>query len=325
MSQALIAAYPQDDERPHAVGEPPFWQESVVIFWWDDKAGIGGFQRIGHEPYFQGGKEHLWSFVFFADGRRHRNHGSVPAHPPRGRERFTFDNRNEMHVDGSPVWRIGVHDLEIQMTVEDFFQAQDSWPRNSGTLSAQVAKGHTECAGRARGWASIRGSRLDIDALCGRDHSWGQRDWSKLRNHIWFAGSCGPGLSFSGIDFFATDGSHVRNAILFYDGAHDNETRFEVTHDGDERTGELGGGTLALHRRNGKPLAFRFECVDGGCTLHQGYLLYDYICRLRGEDGSTGYLAFEWSRRHDRPEIPAEMRLAAINGWSQKPLSGNRR
>ncbi len=36
------------DEGRHARGEPG-WQESVLVHWWDDRAGIGGFHRIGHE------------------------------------------------------------------------------------------------------------------------------------------------------------------------------------------------------------------------------------------------------------------------------------
>jgi hypothetical protein len=321
VTEASMAAYPVEDELPHAAGEPPFWQESVVIFWWDDEAGVGGFQRIGHEPYFQGGTIHQWSFVFLIDGRRFRNHGSVPAPlESRSRRHFPFDAQNEMLFNGKPVWHIGGSGIDIALTVENFYNAQDSWPRNSGTLSSQVARGHTECAGRARGQASVQGHAVAINALCSRDHSWGPRDWSKLRDHIWFSGTCGRDFNFSGINFFATDGTGVRNATLFRDGEHNNQVKFEVTHDGDATTGKLGGGTIVMHPPGGKPCVLRFECVDGGCTLHHGYLLFDYICRVRSEDGHSGYLAFEWARRHDLPRIPAEVSLTVENGWTRQPI-----
>src|SRR3546814_11224313 len=58
------------DECPHAKTGNPAWQESVLMHWYDGKAGIGGLQRIGHEPNRDGGKAVLWSHVFTTEDRK---------------------------------------------------------------------------------------------------------------------------------------------------------------------------------------------------------------------------------------------------------------
>src|SRR5208282_385707 len=67
--------FSEHDEGPHASSEHPLWQESVLLHWYDQRQGIGGWHRIGHEPNNSGGRVALWSFMFDQAGWQYRRCG----------------------------------------------------------------------------------------------------------------------------------------------------------------------------------------------------------------------------------------------------------
>ena len=65
--------YPAKDEVPHTPGKQEYWQESVVLIWWDPKNAVGGYYRIGHEPNRDGGITSIWAAVHTPGESHYRN------------------------------------------------------------------------------------------------------------------------------------------------------------------------------------------------------------------------------------------------------------
>src|SRR5207244_4490311 len=54
----------------HQPGRDLWWQESVFVSWWDERARLGGVFRLGHEP--NQGLANVWLGLVSEDGRRFR-------------------------------------------------------------------------------------------------------------------------------------------------------------------------------------------------------------------------------------------------------------
>ena len=56
MSADTHTQYNESDEGLHPANDNPLWQESVLLHWYDQRQGIGGWHRVGHEPNNRGGQ-----------------------------------------------------------------------------------------------------------------------------------------------------------------------------------------------------------------------------------------------------------------------------
>src|SRR3546814_317347 len=196
------------DECPHAKTGNPAWQESVLMHWYDGKAGIGGLQRIGHEPNRDGGKAVLWSNVFTTEGVRYRRCLSDLPLRPEDQLANGFGALDHKFIfNGNPRWIVRDEGIEVDLNVRNIFPILDVIHDDMGSLSRSFAANHFEAAGEVKGEARIGGKRIAIDGLCYRDHSWGVRDWSAaLLTHRWFTGTFGPALSFGLTTWHDADG-----------------------------------------------------------------------------------------------------------------------
>ncbi len=68
---------------------------------------------------------------------------------------------------------------------------------NAAPLPRPVAWGHYEQSGTVRGDLVLGGCRLEFDGVSQRDHSWGWRDWSGVREWHWVTGLFPPSGSRS--------------------------------------------------------------------------------------------------------------------------------
>ena len=103
-----LKQYSDADEGPHERGTDQHWQESVLMSWYDCKAGIGGLQRIGHEPNKDAGHAVLWSNIFLTDGTRYRRFDrNLPLTAEDiSRDSFGAAGTHRFIYDGLPKWRI---------------------------------------------------------------------------------------------------------------------------------------------------------------------------------------------------------------------------
>jgi hypothetical protein len=303
------------DELPHDYGQDPLWQESVVLCWWDYQNGIGGFQRIGHEPHFEGGSAFISSFVCTRSGERYRRFGSTVLQPQDRLRAFRFSNTYEMTFPGRAHWTIRDERCNLDATIDDFYPATNHWPRDSATLSREIAPGHTECAGRIRGTIQFNGRTIRVDGLCYRDHSWGRRDWGLMGRHLWIASTFGPQYSFGAIDFEDTRGGRFRDSVCVTSNQVNSTKNFACKCEVSVDTLWLDQGNLRLTLPGGRQLEASYKVIDGVNILHHGYLMADYICEC-DMGGMQGLFILETGRRFDLAEIPKATSLAAKNGYS---------
>src|SRR3546814_15971558 len=88
------------------------------MHWYDGKAGIGGLQRIGHEPNRDGGKAVLWSNVFTTEGVRYRRCLSDLPLRPEDRLANGFGALDHKFIfNGNPRWIVRDEGIEVDLNV----------------------------------------------------------------------------------------------------------------------------------------------------------------------------------------------------------------
>jgi hypothetical protein len=312
-----LKQYSDHDERPHARGTDTNWQESVLMCWYDAKAGIGGLQRIGHEPNKDQGYAVLWSNVFLADGTRYRR---FDRHLPLGRDDilnngFGAAGTHRFVFAGRPTWSINDGDLSINLEVHNYFQPIDPFKGDMGTLTQNFAPDHFESAGRVVGEAVIAGRKIAVDGMCYRDHSWGVRQWSgaMLLNHRWFVGTFGPQLSF-GITTWhdATGGLSKFGFVVRGDEvAYTDDVDVVVFMEADGITHR--GGEVVLKLSDGSRYDIRCRAVDGAIFVNGHIACLDTVCEAEC-NGLSGFCDGEISTNPRFGEHPVTLALRADIG-----------
>ncbi|MBI5443339.1 MAG: hypothetical protein HY900_19255 [Deltaproteobacteria bacterium] len=310
-----------DDEYSHSIGPDALWQESVVITWFDLKAGIGGFHRIGHEPHAKGGEGMAtsWLFVTTLEGTRFRRHDNLPLKPgDRARDLFSVSGRHELRFDGRATWTINDESCRLRLIAEDYTPRFDLF-RRGGTVTDDFAPGHLEAAGTVKGEVVIDGRLYEVDGLCYRDHSWGKRDWTTLLTHRWIAGTCGPQLTFNAASWHGVDGSLRSFGIVVRNGkvAYASKVDIVVYQECDGTTHR--GGRLSLSLPDGQRIAIEPQVVDGSVTLHNGVACVDELCTFEYE-GAKGFCDFEISTnpRGGSGPVSALVRATMEDGFSRR-------
>lgn len=199
-----MSAYTADSDLPHPAGESDFWQESDCYWFYDAKAGVGGYHRIGQ--YLRRGTGQVLIFAFKTGGERFRlvreYAGSDVARSATGQQ----VGSSTVEALGDGVMRYGWNedDCAADLTFDAPVYTPRSWLKNENTDAgaAAVAKrmntgGHLEVAGRIQGSVRIGGETYQIDALAHRDRSWGARDYRTAHQHRMITGTIGPSLSWA--------------------------------------------------------------------------------------------------------------------------------
>jgi len=136
------------DEGRHPRGAPG-WQESVLLHWWDERTGIGGFHRIGHEVEATGDRTNLWHGIMTRDGRVFRRYLNVGAASNQfAVDRFDCTDAYVVRTGPRTHWSLVDPDCSVEIDVEDFHQPFDPFPASSGTLAKDYASNHFEVSGR---------------------------------------------------------------------------------------------------------------------------------------------------------------------------------
>jgi hypothetical protein len=285
--------------------------------WYDAKAGIGGLQRIGHEPNKDKGHSVLWSNIFLTDGTRYRR---FDRHLPLTKEDvfsngFGAAGTHRFFVDGVPKWQINDGDLKLELEVHNYFQPIDPFKGDMGTLTQNFAPDHFETAGRVVGEAVIAGRRIAIDGMCFRDHSWGVRQWTgaMLLNHRWFVGTFGPQLSFGITTWHDADGGLskfgfvVRGDEIAY--TDDIDVLVFMEPDGISHR----GGEVTLNFPDGSNYLIRCKAVDGAIFVNGPIACLDTVCEAEC-NGMIGFCDGEISTNPRFGEHPVTLALRADIG-----------
>lgn len=211
------------DDCPHTPGDGELWQESFALCWFDRERGIGGVNRLGHEPNFAGGRSVIWNTLFTLDGQYYRVMKTVPLRDSDRRDNgIRTGDIAEYYFDGKQGhWKIQDVDAELDVVLEGFHEPVANIPLKQGddnVFYSGSTTGHFECNGRVRGTARVGKRRYAINGLGHRNHSWGVRNWHDLRSHRWVAGIIDENFSFAVFSWHTATGHFAAHGHLIRDG-----------------------------------------------------------------------------------------------------------
>ena len=318
-----MATYEEQDELCHQADDDPWWQESVVLTFWDEQAGLGCFFRIGHEV--GQGTATAWLGAVTEDGARYRWYR--PALPLEEADRKADGVRVAAAgvsvdvQDGALRWRIDRPELECDLTVTDFYPMTNLWEAGAGfSLAKEFAPQHWESSGRVSGPLRLGDRRYEIDGLHHRDHSWGTRRWNTTRTHRWVAGTVGPELSFMALSWLATDGTLVREGYVNRHGQTTLATSIDILTHVEVDGLSTRSGTVRMELADGSSLALEATAVDGILFPHRNVACVDTLSRMRTETGGVGFCDFETTHNSREGSAPVDFMLGAVteDGLSQR-------
>lgn len=285
---------PDADERPHLPGPEESWQESVIVSFYAERSGIGGFCRLAHEPNRRRGN--LTCGLFARDGTRFRR--SVQGVPISDSDRWAegfgaagysvqWDGR--LRVEGREP------ECEFSLEIEDLHPRFDYWSLvTMGRSGDEVAPNHFEAGGNARGTVTLAGREYPVDGLAYRDHSWGPRNWGAVLSHRWFVGTFGPALTFSLVTVHPPGGPFERFGYLIRDGEPCALEDLDVLVDV-EPDGLTCRGARAVGRAGADEVRLGCEVLDGVVLDVGGFVAVEGIARARTHDGALGFATLEVS------------------------------
>jgi hypothetical protein len=294
-----------EDEGPHKIEDHEFFQESVVLVWWDMKQSIGGYHRIGHVPHWRDGPHiDLFNNLFSPDWIYKQTTFLPALESDRFHNGFAAGNKCRFEFkNGKAHWTVKDTDVSAELVVSDSHPPVDVYPRG-GSLS-DVAPNHMEVGSTLSGTMTIKGKRFDVNGLAFRDHGWGVRMWDSFVCHRWIAGTFGKDMTVLGMTFMGTDndvkafGCVIRDNKLTYTSDVDIVVYFEsdgLTH---------RGGHLTMKLTTGEVLDIELTMMQKGVvSFIHGYATVDTMCRMKWGE-RIGMCDFEIAnnaqRGHYRP------------------------
>ncbi len=208
----------------HQPDDDPTWQESVECHAFDPVTGVGFITASG--VFVNAGTGLAWTAACVPiDGKRMQcfqrtanDIAIVAGDRATDRNGVAFLHW-EWHGDGVGRLIVDEPDCQIDVTFTDFYP-EAHW----GAGAVPGATGHVESSGRVRGVITVDGRTHQFDALGHRDQSWGPRSNEPVRSHAWFAGTCGPELSFTAENLVVAAGGSalaIRSGFVVHDGIVD--------------------------------------------------------------------------------------------------------
>jgi hypothetical protein len=218
-----IRREPEDDYL-HAAEEASNFNESRYYNFFDRKAGIGGFVRMGNRP--NEGYAEMTTCFYLPSGQVGFMFGrpQIDGHTAHDAGGLTFEVV-EPYVEHHVTYQGKVLLLDEPEQLEDPKQAFKDNPRVECTLDLSVraagpawggepepeegeelpdvdpeksfAKGHTEQHMASTGAITIGDQAFELEGALGlRDHSWGPRFWQAVWWYRWLTVNLGPDLGF---------------------------------------------------------------------------------------------------------------------------------
>ncbi|MDF8332213.1 DUF7065 domain-containing protein [Novosphingobium cyanobacteriorum] len=300
-------SYEHSWDCPHQPDAFDNWQESDCYWFFDSKARVGGYQRIGQFP--NRGTGQVLAFAFAEGGLRFRHsHEDVAANCARDANSQRVGNHWARAL-GNGVMSFGWTEdgCSADLTFSEPFYEPRSWMKHEADEAgaAEVSRsmntgGHLEVAGRIRGHIVIGGETHEIDALAHRDRSWGRRDYKLAHQHRMVTGTIGPELSW------ATYIMHLANGMVAKAGF---VARHGVTTDIDDIRvlTELDWDGLTVSRlrtqlllRDGSEIEVSGPSIEGTTFETEDWLLSSHhIVSV----GSTGFTVLDITNRPQKGDF----------------------
>jgi hypothetical protein len=310
-----------DDELPKPIGSDPHHQESVVLIYFDEVAGIGGFHRIGHQPNWQGGQGKMiaWACVGTVDGQRFGRNLQEPFREadrlPRG---YACTAAYRLDLSESIHWVADDGHYTADLVAEDYTPHVNPFPHSGESVTDQFAPKHWESGGRVRGTVVLGDTTYAIDGLCYRDHSWGRRDWASLASHRWVAGTVGPELTFCAASWQSSDGVLASFGCVVRDGQFERAVKTDIVAHMEIDATTNRGGSIKLQLADGEIIAIdAVPAVPGFIAENDGVHCVDQLCTIEYR-GIRGFCDFETTTN---PRLGTSPILSLVNNANTDGLA----
>lgn len=295
--------YHDDMDKPHAPGAGEFWQESDCYWFYDRQLGVGGFHRIGQKP--AKGTGQITLFVFKEGGERFvlsAGDGTelqLTAAARQENKQVVGTHSAEALGEGRMHYAWSEDHCAGEVEFYECFHAPRDWSKSGHSddfMSNINADGHLECSGRLRGTIRLGTASFEIDALCHRDRSWGNRDTSRASMHRYrmFSGTVGPELSFASFLLDLKDGPKMVAGFIARHGVDLDvrDLRVMTMFDADGITPLAAQAILTLE--NGEKIRIETKSVQGFLTPvpEAGCASQDHISTFTYE-GKPGFVDLE--------------------------------
>jgi hypothetical protein len=210
MTETLVLRE-SDDSMHENTGEPTF-NESAYFNFFDPRARLGGFARIGNRPN-EGHAEMTVclyppsggaAFMFWR-AEITGNDGFDAAGlrfaivEPLAEHRIAYEGTCCMlatPLDLADPRRAFAENPHVPVTIDLRYRALSEAfggePRSPRPDAPEFARGHFEQHGRATGRITIDGTEHELDGFGLRDRSWGPRTWQALERYRWLTMNFGP-------------------------------------------------------------------------------------------------------------------------------------
>jgi hypothetical protein len=294
---AIVAAHPYVP-GPHDPGDSEFFQESVFLCWADHETGFGGFQRIGQEV--NRGLSNQWTAAYGPDGTSFRDLDPELELRDEWRteEYFKGGEKTTCYFEGDSRWEVRTPEYEADLELHDLYPFTPFYAagKNKATDWAEGAHSteefqprHWEAASRITGRVKLSGKPYEIDGYAIRDHSFGFRDWTIIRNHRAFVGTFGPAMSFSCLVWQKSDDSFNCYAYVNRDGEEEwtDDADIAVIAGVDGIT--LRGGEAVFRMPSGEEIRVTAKPRAAIQLPHREYMAVDHSCEISCGDLTGGY------------------------------------
>jgi hypothetical protein len=225
------------DERRHPVEHPDaHWSDSLYFNGFDLASGVCFLTRmavLANQP----GANAL--FIAWVDGEPSYGYYRELDHLPGADwDATTIEGLGYRMLAPRRRWSLELDDGDTRAYLE--FEGEGEcfdYADNAAPLPKPVAWGHYEQSGTMHGDLVLGGRRIAFDGVSQRDHSWGWRDWSGVREWHWVTGLFGTQLTFNLFHVVDAAGSVSANGYVLDGGEIHPIAR------ADRRTRESGSRT----------------------------------------------------------------------------------
>jgi hypothetical protein len=323
--------YRRTDDSIHTPNDDPTWQESHLLVWYDLKAGIGGFHRLGHEP--NTGRASSLIGIVTRHGVRYRSmqddvqlaqaHRNGGVHAAGDHHRVLTDPDLRLEVDEA--------DLQLSLVITDhhplfkWFSATD--PEGGGRSDEsgsdrKLATDHYEVGGRVEGSIVLDGQKHKIDGWIIRDHSWGPRDWHLILAHRWVFANFGPELVIPYIDLVLDGGRRLRRGMVIRHGVAEPIVDGDIVLLMESDAFSYRGASVRVTAADGFACEFTARAVDSIATESHGMVFSEALCTAEYQ-GVEGFVLVEASNNARAGTAPVQLalRAATIDGLSTRELT----
>ena len=276
-----VIEYGPKDEIAHKASDNEFWQESVVLFWWDTTNNVGGYHRIGHEPNYRDGPIiSLWNNIFTPD-YIYKDASTLPLREAdKLSNGFGGGDTCRFEYTDHAIWTVNAPDVKAELHIHDRHTPVDVYPKK-GSLSEDFAPNHMEVASTVTGTLTVKGKSCKVNGMAFRDHGWGKRDWGGIVSHRWVATTFPNGMMALMQTFQSPNNELVKFGCVIRDGklTYAKEVDVIVYIEPDGLTHRGGRSSMTL--TTGEKMEFELVPFQKGVVswIH-GIACVDIFCKV---------------------------------------------